>query len=713
MKPIVIISFIIIATSCETNHLKYVNPLVGDADNGHCHPCATVPFGMIQVGPQSGNCSWDYTGGYQYRDTTLEGFSQNRINGTGCPDMGDLLFFPFCGEWLSENYFSSYSKDSQKVSPGYYSVYLDDCGVNAEMSATEHVSMQRYRFDERGKAKVMIDFQNAIVGSKTSFYWHVRGSEQSYDSSKSISGWTDTHVWVRRTYYYQIEFNHPYVERVELKKRDPRENAPRVILTFDLEGDDELLVKTSISLTGKEAARENIEKELPHWNLDRVRKTAQKNWESFLSRIEIKGSREQKNIFYTSMYHLFLHPNNIADAGEQPMYSTLSLWDTYRAAHPLYTIISPDYVDAFVNSMLKQYDRQGFLPIWAIWGLENHCMIGNHSVPVIADAYLKGFRGFDPEKAYRAIRTSLTTPLPKTDWRIYDKYGYFPCDLVKEESVSRTLEACIDDWSAAQMAKTLGYNEDYDYFINRAGNYRNVFDSQTQLARGRDSKGEWRIPFDSFVISHAGDVGGDYTEGNAWQYTWHVQHDVPGMIAMFGSEEKFMHKLDSLFIIEKVPENGGFALDVTGLIGQYAHGNEPSHHVAYLYAMAGNPARTQELIREICTTQYHDTIDGLCGNDDCGQMSAWYIFSVMGFYPVNPCGGDYILGAPQIPEASIRLLNGKTFKMIAEGLTEDAKYVSAVYLNNEVLSRGVITHEQIMAGGELRFKMTPTAPAAL
>jgi len=417
-------AILISMVSCgkKDSPLQYVNPFIGDADNGHCHPCATVPFGMIQVGPESGKCSWAYTAGYQYRDTVLFGFSQNRISGTGCPDMGDLLMLPFCKDLPA--YRSAYRKENQSATPGYYRVYLDDAGVDAEMTATEHVALHHYSFDNPSKARLMIDFQNALVGDTLRFKTHCKGSGQSFDSPTGISGWKRTAVWVDRTYKYQIEFSHPYISRTELELRDSLEKAPRYVLDFDLEGERDLFVKVSISLDNLEAARNNISAELPDWDFKAVKRAAEKQWEKAVSSITIEGTKEQKDMFYTSMYHLFLHPNNVADCGSDILYSTLSLWDTYRAAHPLYTIIAPEYVDPFINSMLRINDRQGFLPIWSLWGMETYCMIGNHAVPVIVDAYLKGFDGFDAERAYQAIKHTLTEArLHKTRWEIYDKYG--------------------------------------------------------------------------------------------------------------------------------------------------------------------------------------------------------------------------------------------------------------------------------------------------
>ncbi len=699
---------ILLLYSCANNkdYTKYVNVFAGAADLGHCMPCACRPMSMIKVGPESGNWSWDYTGGYQYKDSTLNGFSQNRINGTGCPDLGDLLMFPFCGEWTATEYKSRFKKANEKGEPGYYSVYLDDSRVFAEMTATPHVSIQKYRFDDPSQANLMIDFQSGIVGDENTMHHKIKACEQNFIDPYHINGNARTVMWVDRWYYYEIEFDAPYTIKEQLPFRRDDELAHRYVLSFDIPKGNTLTVKAAISRNSIDAAHNNIAVELPGWDLDSLRAVSHDEWNAILSRIKIKGTREQKNLFYSSMYRLFVHPDNVGDAGQPIRYSTLSLWDTYRAAHPLYTLVAPERVDDFINSMIAQEEDYGQLPIWSLWGQENWCMIGNHSVPVIVDAYLKGFRGFDVEKAYNAIKTSLTTPLPKSDWTQYDKYGYFPFDMTVNESVSRTLECCYDDWCAAQLAKALGEEDDYNFFINRSSFYKNLFDPSTGLMRAKDSEGNWREPFDVFTPSHDSTCGGDYTEGNAWQYTWHVQHDVQGLIDLYGGADPFITKLDSLFVLEHEMTNEGFVKDVSGLIGQYAHGNEPSHHVAYLYTLAGKPHKTEEMVNTICKTQYKDGVDGLCGNDDCGQMSAWYIFSVLGFYPVNPCGGEFVLGAPQLPEASLQLPGGKSFTIIAKNYSPENIYVDHIEFNGVPLVSKTITYEDIMRGGTLTFHMT-------
>lgn len=687
------------------DYTRYVDPFVGTAEFGHCFPGACVPFGLIQAGPETGNCNWKYCAGYQSGDSIINGFSQTRLNGTGCMDLGDLLMQPFTGDATNEGFKSRFDKSTEQAGPGYYSVVLSSFGVKAEITATNHVAMHQYTYPEGKTARLMIDFQSALSNDEDQFKSHVLDAKVNIEDQTTISGYSHTSTWVERTYYYTIKFSQPFTKKILLPKSDPREKAPRYILDFDLKPGDKLMVKISMSSTSVDGAKANLTAELNGWDFDQTYQKAKDSWNTCLSRVDIEGDADKKIMFYTSMYRLFIQPNNIADAGKEPFYSTLSLWDTYRAAHPLYTILSPERVDGFVNSMLHQYDQQGFLPIWSLWGKETYCMIGNHAVPVIVDAYLKGFKGFDAERAYQAIKTSLTVNHRNSDWELYMKYGYYPCDLVKVESVSRTLETAFDDHCAALFAKALGHTEDYKYFKKRSKYYKNLFDPSTKLMRGKDSHGRWRTPFEPLALSHASTSGGDYTEGNAWQYTWQVQHDTKGLIKLMGDDETFISKLDSLFNMESTRIGKGFVMDVTGLIGQYAHGNEPSHHVAYLYGLAGKHWKTQQMVHKICKTEYINKVDGLCGNDDCGQMSAWYIFSNLGFYPVNPCGGEYVLGAPQVEKATINLPGGKTFTVEAIYFSDDNIYVQSVEFNGHLYEKKYITQEDIMQGGTLRFVM--------
>ena len=688
--------------STEKDYTAYVNLFSGTDGNGHCHPCATTPFGAIQVGPQTGNWAWEYCGGYQWKDTTVNGFSQNRINGTGSSEYGDLLMMPFTGELIRESYTSRFSKATEAAEPGYYACDLEDYGIRAEMTCTPHVAIHRYSSQE-GPIRLMLDLQNAQIGSAERMYRRILDCDVDWSDGSHVRGYIHSKAWNDRVTYFDIEFSRPYTVAAELPLRDPREKIARKVLDFG--GSQEpLMVKASVSISSIEGAGRNIAAELPGWDFDSVRQAASRSWNEHLGRIEIEGSETEKRIFYTAMYRLMMHPNDISDCGDDAFYSTLSLWDTYRAAHPLFTIITPEIVDDVVNSFMRYYNAQGFLPMWALGGTDNFGMIGNHSIPVIADAYLKGFRGFDAEALYAAMKRSVTENHIKYDWAAYDSCGYFPDDVIKVESVSRTLECCYDDWCIAQMASALGHAEDTAFFNRRAGYWKNVFDRKIGLMHPRNSRGEWQPDFDPFLVGHW-KTGGAFTEGNSWQYTWHVQHDPEGLMEAMGGRDAFLMKLDSLFSITGELHGSGPVVDVSGLIGQYAHGNEPSHHVTYFYTLAGKPEKAADLIHEIWTSQYLDGPDGLSGNDDCGQMSAWYIFSAMGFYPVNPCGGTYVIGAPQLPEMTIHLPSGRDFRIIARGIGEGCTHVASVTLDGKPLDNWCISHRDILNGGELVFNM--------
>lgn len=709
-------------TSCTVDkpvdYTQYVNPLIGNADNGHTFPGACVPFGLVQVSPESGTGSWRYCSGFNYDDDFIDGFAQTHLNGTGLPDLGDVLMLPFCGELPDSTYKTRYNKESQKASAGYYSVNLTDANVEVELTATAHTAFHKYVF-KKENPRILLDLQRGLVNDMNRLNTHVLNAHVSMPDNYTIIGNNEVTEWVQRQYFFVIKFDKPYTVKEELPKREG-EKAKRLILSFEGGKGEAVQAKVAISSVSTDGAWASLEKENPDWSFEGVRQNATDQWNELLSRAEVSGTEEEKTNFYTSMYHLFIQPNNIADLDGRyrgaddkvytspagAYYSTLSLWDTYRAAHPLYTILAPERVDGMVQTMIDHYKVQGALPIWALWGKENYCMIGNHAIPVIVDAYLKGFRGFNAEEAFEAIKGSSTVSHLNSNWEVYNQYGYYPFDIINVESVSRTLESGYDDYCVAQMAKDLGKTEDYEQFKKRSEYYKNLFDSQTNLMRGKDAKGNWRTPFSPFLLSHASTSGGDYTEGNAWQYTWHVQHDVQGLIDLMGGKEKFVAKLDSLFFLEERVEGGGFVSDVTGLIGQYAHGNEPSHHVAYLYSYAERKDKTQALIREIFDRFYVPKPDGLCGNDDCGQMSAWYLFSAMGFYPVNPAGGEYVLGAPQVAKVVLKLPGDKTFTMEAKGFSKENKYVESVMLNGEPVKGLSIHHKDIMQGGTLVFTMT-------
>lgn len=703
--------------TAATDYTQYVNTFIGAADNGHTFPGACRPFGMIQTSPVTGAVGWRYCSEYVYEDSVIWGFTQTHLNGTGCMDLGDILVMPVTGNrhraW--DGYRSSFQKNSESATPGYYTVTLDEPGVKAELTATLHTALHRYTYNKADSASVLIDLQHGPAWNEKQYHSQVKACDVKWENDSTLSGHVRNSVWVDQDYFFTLQFNRPVISSVDLPMGET-EKGRRIVATFDLQPGEEVLMKIAMSTTGVEGAKANMAAEQPGWDFEGTRKQAKDEWNSYLSRIEMEGTPDEMTNFYTCFYHALIQPNEISDVDGKyrnaadsivtatggKFYSTFSLWDTYRAAHPFYTMIVPERVDGFVNSLIDQAEVQGFLPIWGLWGKENYCMIANHGVSVVAEAYAKGFKGFDAERAFQAIKQTQTVSHKlKSNWEDYMKYGYFPTDLTAAESVSSTLESVYDDYAAADMARRMGKTEDAAYFSKRADFYKNLFDPTTKFMRPRKSDGTWKSPFDPTQAAHAESNGGDYTEGNAWQYTWHVQHDVPGLIALLGGEEAFTNKLDSLFTVELRTQ----LADVTGLIGNYAHGNEPSHHVTYLYTLAGKPERTQELIRQIFDTQYRPAPDGLCGNDDCGQMSAWYMFSAMGFYPVNPVSGEYVFGAPQMPKFVLHLQDGKTFTVLAEGLSKEHKYVESITLNGEPYTKNYITHEDIMKGGTLVYKM--------
>lgn len=703
--------------TAATDYTQYVNTFIGAADNGHTFPGACRPFGMIQTSPVTGAVGWRYCSEYVYEDSVIWGFTQTHLNGTGCMDLGDILVMPVTGNrhraW--DGYRSSFQKNSESATPGYYTVTLDEPGVKAELTATLHTALHRYTYNKADSASVLIDLQHGPAWNEKQYHSQVKACDVKWENDSTLSGHVRNSVWVDQDYFFTLQFNRPVISAVDLPMGET-EKGRRIVATFDLQPGEEVLMKIAMSTTGVEGAKANMAAEQPGWDFEGTRKQAKDEWNSYLSRIEMEGTPDEMTNFYTCFYHALIQPNEISDVDGKyrnaadsivtatggKFYSTFSLWDTYRAAHPFYTMIVPERVDGFVNSLIDQAEVQGFLPVWGLWGKENYCMIANHGVSVVAEAYAKGFKGFDAERAFQAIKQTQTVSHKlKSNWEDYMKYGYFPTDLTAAESVSSTLESVYDDYAAADMARRMGKTEDAAYFSKRADFYKNLFDPTTKFMRPRKSDGTWKSPFDPTQAAHAESNGGDYTEGNAWQYTWHVQHDVPGLIALLGGEEAFTNKLDSLFTVELRTQ----LADVTGLIGNYAHGNEPSHHVTYLYTLAGKPERTQELIRQIFDTQYRPAPDGLCGNDDCGQMSAWYMFSAMGFYPVNPVSGEYVFGAPQMPKFVLHLQDGKTFTVLAEGLSKEHKYVESITLNGEPYTKNYITHEDIMKGGTLVYKM--------
>jgi len=694
------------------NFTQYVNPFIGTDGTGHTFPGASMPFGMVQPSPDNREKDWNYTSGYQYQDSQILGFSQTHFSGTGINEMGDVLLLPF-SEGKDEKLKHQYFKKSEKASVGYYKVAKKD-GVKVELTASERVAFHKYTFPSQN-AKVLANFQHGLSFLTDSL---VLESEIKIEDKQTISGYCHTKNWVDRKYFFILIFDAQFSHYEELKRKK-KENAPKYILSFELPKSKVLQIKIALSSVNVEGAKLNLKAEIPHWNFEKVRKNAQKVWNEYLKRIEIEGDTKQKEIFYTSLYHLFLQPSNIADvdgkyrgaddriaqAPDNQYYSTLSIWDIYRGAFPLLEIIAPEKVTGIVNSLLLHHKAAGFLPIWTAWGQDNYCMIGNHAIPMLLSAYNKGF-SFDKNAALQAMITTSTQNHFNSDWDLYTQYGYYPLDKLDNEAVSRTLESGYDDWCVAQMAKSLGDSEIYLTFSKRANYYQNLYDESTKMFRGKDTKGNWRTPFNPLIATSPMNNPGDYTEANAWQYFWTpAQHDIAGMKKLLGGNQAFTKQLNDFFTIQA--ENPNKFLGQEAMIGQYAHGNEPSHHIVYLYAYSDSPKIGQKYIHQIIKDFHNNTPNGMIGNDDCGQMSAWYILSTLGFYPVNPATNEFVLGAPQVKKAVLHLANDKEFVILAKGFSAENIYTEKAFLNENELKNPFILYEQIMRGGKLFFEMQP------
>ena len=695
----------LLAFAAPAGALEDVDPFIGTAATGHTFPAAACPFGLVQAGPDTGNRDWQHCAGYRYDEGRIIGFSQTHLNGTGCGDLGDLSLLPFRGDRMEP---SAFDHSDERATPGYYAVTLKEAAVRVEIAASPHSAI--YRFSGEGRLRLLVDCDHRIG------WGSITRSDVTREGMVALAGTNRSESWVARDYAFALRFSREALAVSELPKAKGQV-APQLVYDFDLTGSSPLLVKLALSAEGGvAAARANLASEIPAWDFEGVRTAAANRWQALFDRVRVEGPEDRRRSFYTSLYHLFLQPNDLADVGGASFYSTFSCWDTFRAAHPLYTLVTPERVPGFVDSMLKQGKRTGFLPIWTLWGADNQCMIGTHSIPVIVDAVFKGLLppGTDENAVFEQIRETLVAKHPgraKENWDLYDRYGYYPFDLIKGESVSRTLECAYDDACAARFAERLGRKDDAAFFRKRAASWKNVFDPALALVRGRDTQGNWREPYNPYALGTGAGKANDFTEGNAFQYTWHVMQDPEGLVAAMGGREKFVAKLDSLFTMTSKGEGQGEVLDVTGLIGQYVHGNEPSHHVIYFYPLVGQPGKAAARIREVFDRFYLAKPDGLCGNDDCGQMSAWYVFSAMGFYPFDPCGGEYVLGAPQVPKVTLRLPGGKTLTVTAANLSEANRFVRRVTFRETgaATSRVLgakIRHEELLRGGELVFEMT-------
>jgi predicted alpha-1,2-mannosidase len=693
------------------NNAKFVNTFIGTDGTGHTFPGPSMPFGMVQPGPDNSIEGWNHTSGYQYKDTLLLGFSQMRFSGTGIGEMGNILLLPFNQNKIK--YKNSYHKESEKASVGYYTLTKKD-GIKVELTCSERVAFHKYTYPDK-QAQLLLDFQHGIQFLNDSL---VLENDIKIENNTTISGYCKTKGWVTKKYFFTIHFDTPFSVIQELPK-GKKQNAPQFKIDFDLADNKILLTKIALSTVSIDGAQLNLKSEIPHWSFEKVKLNAEKVWNEYLNRIDIEAPQKQKEIFYTSLYHLLLQPSNIADvdgnyrgpndainnAPNKEYYSTLSIWDIYRGAFPLLQIIVPEKIDGIINTLLLHHKAVGFLPIWTAWGQDNYCMIGNHAIPMILSAFNNGFDGFDKNEALKAMIETSTKSHINSDWELYNQYGYYPFDKLDNEAVSRTLESGYDDWCVAEMAEKLNDKINQVSFQKRAHFYKNLFDTSTQLFRGKDTNGNWRTPFDSLTATSPMNNPGDYTEANAWQYFWTpAQYDVEGMKNLLGGTSAFTKKLNEFFTIESVNPNK--FLGQEAMIGQYAHGNEPSHHIVYLYAFSDTPKVGQKYIHKIINEFHNNTPDGMIGNDDCGQMSAWYILSSLGFYPINPANGEFVLGVPQVKNATIHLKNNKKFTINKSNFSEDNSYSNTQKLNNIELSKPIINYSDIINGGTLIFQMT-------
>ena len=685
---------------------------------------ANVPFGAVQVGPQNIFKGWDWCSGYHYSDSIIIGFSHTHLSGTGCSDLGDILLMPYTGEVrtlrgeqdnIKGAASSYYSHANESVEPGYYSLLMDN-GVKAELTATERVALHRYTYPAEGDRRLLINLKEGIGDVAYDTYLK-KVDEYTVEGYRFSKGWSPRHK-----VFFTLKSEQPIASLAVFNDDQPAGNdelkgeSVKGVITFKSDAPT-VLVKVAISSVSCENALANLQAELADWNFDGVRNEATRKWNEQLACIDIDTPDERaKKIFYTAMYHMFIAPTLYCDVNGDfrghddkvytnntwKNYSTFSLCDTYRTLHPLFTIIKPQYVPDLVNSMLSIYDQQEKLPIWPLIGGETNQMPGYSAVPVIADAYLKGITGFDAERAYQAMVASSVYENQNCVPYLMEK-GYIPCDKVRE-ATSIAMEYAADDWGIALMAKKMGKTDDYQTYLKRGKYYAQYFDKSINFIRPKMNDGSWRTPYDPFRSVHS---VGDFCEGNGWHYTFFVPQHPEGLIALMGGDAPFIAKLDSLFTAEG--EMGAEASpDISGLIGMYAHGNEPSHHVTYLYSYAGEPWKTAEKVRFIQDEFYTDQPEGVIGNEDCGQMSAWHVMSAMGFYQVNPSNGVYVFGSPLFPKATIHLPEGKTFEIVAQNNNKENIYIQSVTLNGQPYEKSYILYEDIMKGGNLTFVMGNT-----
>ncbi|RED93600.1 GH92 family glycosyl hydrolase [Marinoscillum furvescens] len=710
-------AFLIVACSAPQENIssqnqQKVNPFIGTGGHGHTFPGATTPFGMIQLSPDNGTEGWDWCSGYHYSDSLIAGFSHTHLSGTGIGDLCDISLMPYLSADAKKGGRVAFSHSNEAAKPGNYQVKLAN-GIEVELTASERVGYHRYNFPAGADRALSIDLGFSInwdIATKTNI--------QKSDANL-VTGYRYSHGWSRnQRVYFAAEFSEN-IQSMEISDGEEWEkiealetDSLRAIVDFGKGG--ELLVKVAISSVSEENALANLKADKFEWDFDAVVEAADQSWQTELLTLDVEfGDPNLDTIFYSALYHTMMAPQLFSDTNGQfrgvnkeiydkphSRYTVFSLWDTFRAAHPLYTLTQPDQLNDMLLSLLDFYEEHGLLPVWALHGSETNTMTGYHAVPVLADALQKGYLKGQEEKVLEAMLASAQQDIRGT--KEYREYGYVPADL-DGWSVTKTLEYAYDDWCIAQVAKTLGKDSIADVFEARAQSYRALFDEESLFMRGKLADGSWLTPFDPFYSEHG--FEGAYIEGTAWQHSWFVPHDVAGFISLFDSPDQFVNHLDSTFEVTSEMTGENVSADISGLIGQYAHGNEPSHHIAYLYSYAGYPWKTQERVRDIMRTMYHNDVDGYPGNEDCGQMSAWYVFSALGFYPVNPADGNYVLGSPLVDRAVLSLPDEKAFEIIARNNSNENVYVKEVKLNGKLLDRNFITHEEIMSGGTLEFVM--------
>ena len=699
----------------EEDLIGYTNPMIGTDFTGNTYPGAQVPFGMVQLSPDNGLPGWDRISGYYYPDSTIAGFSHTHLSGTGAGDLYDISFMPVTNPYKTGaeplGIYSSFSHNDESASAGYYRVLLKDYNINVELTATERCGIQRYTFPE-AESSIFLNLKKAMNWDFTA------DSHIEVVDSCTIRGYRHSWGWSPKQYiYFQTRFSRPFdafqLDTTAITTKDKGRIGTAAIARFDFKTkqNEEILVTTALSGTSMEAAARNLEAEVPKDDFDFYMKQAQENWTKELAKIEVTSDdADKKTIFYTAMYHAMLAPTIYSDvdgsyfgpdgqvhqAEGWTNYSTFSLWDTYRASHPLFTYLQPERVSDMIQCFLHFYEQNGALPLWNLYGWETDMMIGYHAVPVIVDAYLKGIGDFDPVKALEACVTTAN----RDDYRsigFYKEKGYVASDH-ENWSMSKTMEYAYDDYCIARMAEAMGEKEIADEFYRRSQNYRNVFNPETSFMQPRDSKGNFIPNYDPEAYIE------DICESNGWQYYWSVAHDINGLIELTGGEARFAERLDSMFTYETA-DKSKLPIFSTGMIGQYAHGNEPGHHVIYLYNRVKQPWKTQQYAAQVMHTLYKNTPDGICGNEDCGQMSSWYVFSAMGFYPVDPISGQYEIGSPIFPEVKMYLANGKTFVVRAENVSDENIYIQSVTVNGQPYNKSYITHEMIMQGDTIHFVM--------